>query len=249
MGIRLAREPAYPQTQTELEAYCGRLIEALCTELGSRLICVLLCGSWARGEAAPPDSDADLTVIIDTVDDWTLDALRRAWIQGHMGCVNVYGADEVEVMDREAVEMYTSNAIVLWGSNPFVPPTQEDFATDLARAAESVARSARALETNFWMTPEEQLLDIQALLDRKGALFWALQNVAAFRTGTFPTSRNDLKQKLTGTPEAELLAWITTWTEQEYRKQGGLIARRLSLAARDWFHEIAPVRLKGQTPR
>jgi hypothetical protein len=29
MANRLAQEPAYPQTQAELEAYCERLIEAL----------------------------------------------------------------------------------------------------------------------------------------------------------------------------------------------------------------------------
>ena len=63
MANRLAQEPAYPQTQTELKAYCERLIEALRRELGSRLIGVLLCGSWARGEATPPESDADITVI------------------------------------------------------------------------------------------------------------------------------------------------------------------------------------------
>src|SRR5690349_7229076 len=109
MANRLAHEPAYPQTQAELEAYCERLIEALRRELGNRLIGVLLCGSWARGEATPPESDADTTVIVDTLDDWTSDALCRAWRQADMGCANIYGADEVAVMPREAVEMYTTN--------------------------------------------------------------------------------------------------------------------------------------------
>jgi predicted nucleotidyltransferase len=54
MANRLVHEPAYPQSQAELEAYCERLIEALHRELGGRLTCVLLCGSWARGEATHP---------------------------------------------------------------------------------------------------------------------------------------------------------------------------------------------------
>jgi hypothetical protein len=166
-----------------------------------------------------------------------------------MGCANIYGADEVAVMSREAVEMYTTNAMVLWGRNPFIPPTTVDFAEDLARVAESVARSARALETDFWMTPEEQVQDLQFLLSKKGEVIWALRNVAAFRTGTFPKTAEELRQKLTSTTEAELMEWITALTEKEYREQVPLIARRLSLCAREWFHEIAPVRLKMQARR
>ena len=66
MGLRTENEPPYPQTQAELENYCNRLITSLRKHLGDRLACVLLCGSWARGEAKPPDSDVDLAVVIDT---------------------------------------------------------------------------------------------------------------------------------------------------------------------------------------
>jgi hypothetical protein len=244
MAHRLAQEPAYPLTQVELDVYCERVVEALRRELGLHLIGVLLCGSWARGEAAPPESDADITVIVDTVNDGTSDALCRAWRQADMGCANIYGADEVVVMEREAVEMYTTNAILLWGHNPFLPPTTSDFVEDLARVAERVARSARALETNFWMTLEEQVQELQILLSKKGDVMWALRNVAAFRTGTFPQTGENLRQKLIGTEEATLMEWITSLTEDDCRQQVPLIARRLSLCAHAWFHEIAPVRLK-----
>jgi hypothetical protein len=101
-------------------------------------------------------SDADLTVVVDTVDDGVADGLRRAWIEAQMGCANVYGADEVPLMAREAIEMYTINAVVLWGTNPFTRPTQADFAADLARAAESVDRNARGLDYYPWLTLQEQ---------------------------------------------------------------------------------------------
>jgi hypothetical protein len=45
------------------------------------------------------------------------------------------------------------------------------------------------------------------------------------------------------------MKWSTALTEKEYREQVSLIARRLSLCAREWFHEIAPVRLKMQARR
>ena len=127
MGFRTEHEPPYPQTQAELEAYCGRLISALVRHLEDRLACVLLCGSWARGEARPPDSDVDLTVVIDTVDESALDALRTAWQEAQVGYANVYGADEGPVMSRIAAAMYTTNAVVLYGRNPFEPPTKADF--------------------------------------------------------------------------------------------------------------------------
>jgi hypothetical protein len=73
---------------------------------------------------------------------------------------------------------------------------------------------------------------------------WALRNVVAFRTGTFPKAEAEVRQNLLGTGEADLLEWITSLTEEDCRQQVPLIARRLSLCARAWFHEIAPVRLK-----
>src|SRR5689334_14088331 len=56
MGIRESGEPAYPQSSKEVDAAYDRLVDALRANLGERLLCVLLCGSWARGEAHPPES-------------------------------------------------------------------------------------------------------------------------------------------------------------------------------------------------
>ena len=119
MGKRLTNEPPYPQTADEVTTYCTRLVDALQTYIGERLTCVLLCGSWARGEAQPPTSDTDVTVIVDTVDATILPGLQAAWQAAEMGCANVYGADEVAIMSHEALEMYTTNAHVVWGTNPF----------------------------------------------------------------------------------------------------------------------------------
>src|SRR6266498_5229909 len=68
MGWRDPGEPEHPRSRAEVDAVCARLVTALQTHLGERLVCVLLCGSWARNEARPPESDLDLTVVVDTVD-------------------------------------------------------------------------------------------------------------------------------------------------------------------------------------
>jgi hypothetical protein len=150
MGIREAGEPEYPRSREEVDAVCSRFLDVLHNYVGERLVCVLRCGSWARGEAHPPQSDLDVTVIVDRVDDPALDALRRAWDASGFGFANIYGADEVEVMARQ--EMYTSNAVLLWGKNPFLPPTREDFARSLSWAAESIARNARFALVLPWKT-------------------------------------------------------------------------------------------------
>ena len=78
MGRRDVGEPGYPLSFEDVRNVCDRMVNALQAHLGERLVCVLLCGSWARGEAHPPESDIDLTVIVDTVDNQAIDALRRS---------------------------------------------------------------------------------------------------------------------------------------------------------------------------
>lgn len=242
MGRRWTNEPPYPRSRAEVDSSGARAIDTLRSHLSDRLVCVLLCGSWARGEARPPDSDVDLTVIVDTVDDAVSDQLRLAWAAASLAPANVYGADEVRAMAREAVEMYTVNAVVLWGCNPFLPPTRQDFAEDLARAAESVARDARVVEFYAWLTLEERVGILTYLLRGKGGLYRALLNLAAMRTGTFPKDRAALRQLLTGSPEGALLTWLTTLTDADCRDQHAVIGRRLSLAARDWLREALSAR-------
>src|SRR5438874_1147025 len=119
MGWRDPGEPEFPSTLEEVKSRCDRLVQALRAHLGVRLIGVLLCGSWARGEARPPESDMDLTVIVDIVDTTALRALRQAWEAAGAGPANVYGLDEVPLLPREGLEQFTTNAVLCWGANPF----------------------------------------------------------------------------------------------------------------------------------
>lgn len=246
MSRRDTHEPPYPQTQAELETYCTRFIEALRANLNDRLICVLLCGSWARGEARPPDSDADITVVVDTCDDTAMEALKKTWQESGMGCANVYGADEVPIMSRVAVHTYTTSAVVLYGRNPFIAPTRHDLVEDVTLSAESLARNARSLELYPWPTREERAESLKYTLG-KYELKRALENLVAFRTGAYPRNLQDLRAKLQGSAEGAFWAWLETVNETERVEQVKFIARRLSLFAREWFREIAPYRDNAQT--
>lgn len=242
MGLRYKNEPPYPQTAAELEEYCARFRSALLSQVGDRLVCLLLCGSWARGEASSPESDADLTVIVDHVDEEILNSLGRAWEESGVGCANVYGADEVSAMSHEALEMYTTNAVVLWGRNPFPLPTREDFAVDLARAAETVARDARTLTLYPWLTVEERAASLKSVVGKWG-LIWALKNLHAFRAGVFPTTFQEVRGALAGTPEGDFLEWI----EQNPKPKADDVAIALSNFARNWLREIQDYETLGTT--
>lgn len=241
MGRRDTYEPAYPQSSAEVEEYCSRFITALQTSLGERLVCVLLSGSWVRGEAQPPQSDVDLTVIVDTCDDTAIDALKAAWVDSGVGGANIYGSDEVPLMSRIAVHMYTTSARILYGRTPFLPPTRQDLAEDVALAAETLARNARSLEIYPWLTSDERATSLEYMLS-KHDLKRALENLVAFRAGTFPRNARELEEELSNTAEGDLWRWVQSLDAAQRLEHSDTIARRCGMLAREWFQEIAPYR-------
>ncbi len=244
MSPRANGQPVFPATATELDAYCQRYVGALTSALPGRLVCVLLCGSWARGEARPPESDVDLVIVIDTIDDEMLEVLARVWRQADLSVAEVYGLDEVKVMDRNALEMYTTNAVVLWGHTPFPAPTSADFASDLAEAAESVARYARCAALYPWLTVEERTQHINRGI-AKGGLRFAMRNLVALRTGRFPRTETEAQIQLAGTPEVEFLNWWTSLPADDRPNRLGEAARELNQLARSWFAESHRVFSRG----
>ena len=239
MGRRDAGEPEYPKSREEVQTVCDRVVQVLQTHLGERLVCVLLCGSWARGEARPPESDIDVTVIVDAVDDPAIEALQRAWKLADFGYAIVYGRDEVPVLSRERREQFTTNATVLWGSNPFDPPSREEFARQLSTKSEDLARCARHVLIYSWMTPGRRVELLRGALE--GDLPYALRYLVAFRTGEFPRTKEDARRELQGNPEELLLEWRDGLTDEEIAGRTEEIARRLNRFARSWYEEIAPV--------
>ena len=240
MARQSDNEPPYPNSALEVKAYCDALIAALAKYLPDRLVCVLLCGSWARVEANPPNSDIDIAVILDTVDAPSLASLRDALSECKSGLINVYGATEVRAMSREALEFYSTNARVLWGSNPFPQPSRHDFALDVARSAESLLRYARATLLYSWAS-DTQIRDDIAQIFGKDGLMWALRCLVAFRTGRFPKTMEEVKSALANTPEQTLLFWQETLTPSDRVERSQEIALYVNERGRAWLREVEPV--------
>jgi hypothetical protein len=239
MGRRDVGDPEFPRSLEDVQRICDRMVDALRRHPGDRLVCVLLCGSWARGEAHPPESDIDLTVIVDTVDDLAIEALRRAWDQTGFRYAIVYGRDEAAILSRDRREQYTTNAVVLWGSNPLEPPPRQDFARHLAMKAEDLARCARHVLIYPWMTSGRKVQLVRGALEDD--MPYALRYLAAFRTGAFPRTAEDTRRKLQGSSEEPLLQWCDGLADEELNLRVDEIARRLNQLGHSWYEEIAPV--------
>ncbi|HUR49326.1 MAG TPA: hypothetical protein VMY88_07370 [Acidimicrobiales bacterium] len=235
--MRWEQQPPHPVDEDELSGYTDRLIAELERCCGERLACVLLCGSWARGEAEPPRSDVDMFVVVRTVDEETLGLLAEAWTSAGAGPSNVVGLDELGGLPRYGQEMVTTNAKVLWGLNPFSEPTRQDFAADLSDVADSLARTARCLLLYPWLTGEERLVMVERLTGKWG-LAWAAKCLIAYRTGAFPEGASAVERELAGQPEGHLIQSLIGSAPRDPDQQR-LMARTVNGLARTWLGEVA----------
>lgn len=235
---RRNEEPPYPSTEQELEIYCNRFIAALKGNLGERLVCVLLNGSWARGEANPPHSDVDLTVIIDKIDEDTSNALCRTWTEVNMGCANVVDLVEIKAKPRELIAMLCDKSKLLFGHNPF-QPSKEDFACNVSSTASSIGLYARTVDYYPWEGLDRKVKDMKYVMTSKYNLKWLLKNLIAFRIGTFPENNEELITMLKDKPERELYNWSITFTNEDYIRRYRDLARTLSIFVHNWLEEVS----------
>lgn len=237
MSFQDKYEPKYPQNQKECDLYCERLVNGLKRNFADELVCVLLSGSWATGEAKPPKSDIDLTVVFRDVSGEFMKRVNKAWKKLNVGYVNIYDLKQVEAMSHEALHMYTQNALLLYGENPFPAPTRADFAQDLATSTEMTARMVRNLLYADWMTEKEVKGNLQYIFS-KNCLFRNLQNLAAFRTGIFPRQKNDYLKSLEGYAEFEFLSEISKMSIEQIYQDLEKILLTLNQFCCDWFEEL-----------
>lgn len=243
MGIRVEGEPPYPMTHDELHAYCNHFIQVLQKHLKHRLVSVHLCGSWARGEARPPESDADLMVVVDKIDVQTSNALEKVWQDTNMGCANVVDLLEIEAAPTELMAMMSDCHTVLFGTNPFPIPTKGRYAQNLADVVSTMGLYARSREYYHWEFSERKIRLLKEL-NAKYMLKWALRNLVGIRTGTIPVTYQELKHHLQGTDEGKLLDWAENVIDADYENEEKQleISRKFSLYAQKWLEECASVR-------
>jgi len=235
---RQSGEPLYPHSEAELMEYCGKFILALKRHLEHHLICVLLNGSWARGEANPPISDVDMTLVVDKITDDTSNALRAVWIEVNMGCVNVVDLAELQAKPKELIAMLSDTCKVLYGTNPFTP-SKQDYANNVSDAASNIGLYARTIEYYHWKTIDDKISDLKYVMTSKYNLKWLLKNLMAFRNGTFPANEEQLLELLKNEPEQELYSWSKQFTDEDYRKKYSETARMLSLYVSKWLEEVS----------
>lgn len=116
--------------ERELNAWMTRFVEALRGAFGSRLVFVGLQGSRGRGEAGP-DSDIDVVVLLDRLDDEALaayEAVAGALPHRELLCGFVADADTLRAWDRaDCFQFYHDTTPWLGSLNTVLAaPTRED---------------------------------------------------------------------------------------------------------------------------
>jgi predicted nucleotidyltransferase len=86
-----------------LEPIATRLKDELAGLYGSRLIAVLIFGSYARGEA-DYESDLDVLIVLDRIDDYAAEVDRTSLIVGELSLQ--YGVSISRVFVSEAEWLY-----------------------------------------------------------------------------------------------------------------------------------------------
>ena len=179
-------------------------------------------------------------VVVRTADEETLDLLRTVWGTTGIGAVNVVGLDEIQALPRSGQEMVTTNAKVLWGTNPFTEPTPEDFAADLCAVADSLARDSRILLLYAGLTDAERAGTAKQITGKWG-LGWAARCLVAFRSGSFPETAAATLRALEDLPEGPALRPLLDLAPTDRHEQIAL-AKTVNGLARGWLREIGSAR-------
>jgi uncharacterized secreted protein with C-terminal beta-propeller domain len=140
--------------------------------------------------------------------------------------------------------MYTTNAVTLWGINPFPQPVKADFAEDVAQNIEAVTRYARNHAVCYWRTSEEIESVMPYLINDLRRL---MQNMVAFRTGLFPKNKQHFVEILGGSEDLQLLNWLESLDKEDYTSQQKEIAERVNNYANNCASEIEPLRKQVRT--
>lgn len=75
-----------------------------------------------------------------------------------------------------------------------------------------------------------------------GDLKRLMQNMVAFRTGTFPKNQSHFTASLADTPDLALLQWLTGLQNAEILEQRATIATKVNAYVTTCVDEIAPLR-------
>ena len=200
--------------EAAVERWLSEFVSRMVDAFGTRLVCVLHHGSWARGEGGP-ESDIDTIVVLDRIEAEDLDVYRGVvdampnaarWASGLLN-----SAAELQASPRAELVQYFYGRKVLHGSLDGIVecPTARDLLEDVRWKASANLLIAR----HYLLFPHE-------LRDRAHRLhypfkecFYALQAWMLARCGEFYARKDDLLAVLTEADDRAVVEAARDWRE------------------------------------
>ena len=192
--------------QQTVDLWVDEFVRRLRTQFGSRLMYVDLHGSWARGEGRP-DSDIDMTVVLDHIEDEDLKAYAdlvhsmpeaRPLASGFLA-----SAKELRAWPRYDRALSRHGRKVLHGSldGAWAKPTDEDLLGDVRIKAAVNLHVAR----HYMLYPHDRTAVVHLLRYPFKECFFAMQSWTLLTTGTYYPRKIDLIAVLTDPDDRDLV--------------------------------------------
>ena len=200
-------------TQNDVDAWLDDFRRRLLECFGERLVFLAHHGSWARGEARP-ESDIDAFVIVDHVDDETLDAYRAIIdampLTGEHMVSTFFGSRaELSVWPRhEQIQCWFGCKILHGDLAELVePPTDQDFITDVRLKASEHLHMAR----HYLLHPHDMTGRMRQLKYPFKEAVYALQSWMYLTTGKRHDTKLEMLDALKDETDREIVLAVTNW--------------------------------------
>lgn len=179
------------------ERYCTQLCAELMALFGSRLLFLGLQGSYLRGEATE-ESDIDIMTVIDALAPEDLDRYRtaiRSIGNAERACGFLCGRDELcHWNPMECCQLVHTTKPVYGRLEPLLPPYDRRALSDYIRLGAGDLYHALC-HRYLYADPEKNR---RKLPEAERSVFFLLQNLLFYETGSFPGTRRELEPMLTG---------------------------------------------------
>jgi len=183
---------------------------------GTRLVCVLHHGSWARGEGTP-EGDIDTMVVLDRIEAEDLEAYRGAvnampnaarWASGLLSSVS-----ELRAEPRSALVQHFYGRKVLHGSLEGIvtEPSADDLVEDVRRKAAWHVKTAR----HHLLFSHDLREKVHRLRYPFKECFFGLQAWMLAKHSKFYGRKDDLLAALTEPDDRAVVEAVTDWREGE----------------------------------
>ncbi len=197
----------------------GEVAESLIGALGQNLTALLWHGSWARGEQTP-ESDHDLIVVVEQVDDQTLGTMREVFKGRGLWSTYLKTPEELRQYPMTGRAQFHFGYIAIYGAIDPPPLTRDGLIEDLKWLCASIQHESR-YRVVHGAGREYNDADSQFIRKRNArwmyyqakAAIMAMKARELVEGRSYPSNRAELKKRLSDRDELSIVNSVDRWRE------------------------------------